>query len=192
MKKGKKLIEAFNNATVGEEVSRETEPRHGITISKCQTKKNGKPEWHILCTTPDGEGRFYYTTDKCYAEVELYVRASVDRLHHELDNEVIYTMAAQKELAGYVKGAIIYDSWGYEQTNIDFYQIIDRKDKSIVIRRISSKRVGGDHMQGHVMPERDRFIRPPKRKMIGKYGIVSRHGAFMLWDGTPVAFTAYA
>jgi hypothetical protein len=38
---------------------------------------------------------------------------------------------------------IYYDSWGYEQTNIDFYQVVGVTEKSVVIRRIAGKAVEG-------------------------------------------------
>lgn len=38
-------------------------------------------------------------------------------------------------------GNIIYNSWGYDQTNIDFYQVVESKQKSIKIQPIHSYRV---------------------------------------------------
>lgn len=34
-------------------------------------------------------------------------------------------------------GTIFYDSWGYEQTNIDFYQVVEVKAKTLKVRAIN-------------------------------------------------------
>ena len=56
-------------------------------------------------------------------------------------------------------GDLFYDSWGYEQTNIDFYQVVGLKGKATAIIR----KIGGDYgpggygMTGQVRPVRDHF-----------------------------------
>jgi hypothetical protein len=62
-------------------------------------------------------------------------------------------------------GTVLYSSWGYDQTNIDFYQIIEVNAKSIKIRRIASKYApeqdnrGLSSMAAYVMPIQDEFIK---------------------------------
>lgn len=49
---------------------------------------------------------------------------------------------AQKNMKhNYEVGNVLYNSWGYDQTNIDFYQIVEVKEKSIKIQPIHSLRV---------------------------------------------------
>lgn len=59
-------------------------------------------------------------------------------------------------------GQILHYSWGYDQTNNDFYQVVEVKAKSIVMREIASKFVkspdGFSRMSGHVSPVRDAFL----------------------------------
>ena len=43
-------------------------------------------------------------------------------------------------------GDIFVCSWGYDQTNIDFYEIVEKKNKSVVIRGITKLRRNGEHM----------------------------------------------
>ena len=69
-------------------------------------------------------------------------------------------------------GAILYTSWGYDQTNIDFYQVIARNGKrGVTIREIGADLAQNTFMGGNVTPVRDKFIGEPMRKMIGEYGI---------------------
>lgn len=93
-------------------------------------------------------------------------------------------------------GEILYDSWGYEQTNIDFYQVVEVKPKSIMIRRISGEMVpekqeGISSMSAYVRPVKDSFHGEPILKPLvvsinweGKVNvrIKSKHGAFCKYD----------
>lgn len=56
-------------------------------------------------------------------------------------------------------GQIFYHSWGWEQTNIDFYQVVAIKPKSVVVRRIAEEveRYSGD-MAEYVLPVKDKFV----------------------------------
>lgn len=56
-------------------------------------------------------------------------------------------------------GDIYYTSWGWEQTNIDFYQVVEMKSASISLRKISSRMIEQDSWaSGKVMPVRDEFV----------------------------------
>lgn len=89
-------------------------------------------------------------------------------------------------------GNILYNSWGYEQTNIDFFQVIEAKPKSIKIQRISRKYVenqpaGYSSMSAFVMPVENAFIGEPILKKVQasvsfngshSFYIKAEHGAF--------------
>jgi hypothetical protein len=57
-------------------------------------------------------------------------------------------------------GDIIVNTWGWEQTNTEFYQITEVKNKMIVVRAIYQKDVDGSHdfMCCDVMPDINNFI----------------------------------
>ena len=56
-------------------------------------------------------------------------------------------------------GDILYQSWGYEQTNIDFYQITAVLNKSVRIRKIGQEMVkSAGFMSEYVKPSKDSFI----------------------------------
>lgn len=55
-------------------------------------------------------------------------------------------------------GDILYTSWGYDQTNITFYQVVKLKGKhTIVLRRNKSKRGYASSCAGYTRPIRDEF-----------------------------------
>lgn len=55
-------------------------------------------------------------------------------------------------------GDIFYGSWGYEQTNVDFFQVVALKGKhTAVLREIKAEYIGGFSWQGYCRPRRDDF-----------------------------------
>ena len=60
----------------------------------------------------------------------------------------------------YKAGDILHHSWGYDQTNCDFYQVVEVKKASVVLRKIAAKTVPGSEgfMSQSLMPEKDAFI----------------------------------
>lgn len=64
-------------------------------------------------------------------------------------------------------GDIYYSSWGYDQTNIDFYQIISVKGAYAMIREIKSRQLpdeNGNSMAAYVVPVKDSFTSDPEFK----------------------------
>ena len=55
-------------------------------------------------------------------------------------------------------GDLFYASWGYEQTNIDFFQVVALKGThTAILRQIGSDYVGGYGYSGNVRPARNHF-----------------------------------
>ena len=57
-------------------------------------------------------------------------------------------------------GTIVYSSWGFNQTNIDFFQVIRRTKSSVVIQEIDKKTAPNKSegfMCRHVVPVKDKF-----------------------------------
>lgn len=86
-------------------------------------------------------------------------------------------------------GDIFYDSWGYDQTNIDWYQVVKVLPKSVKVRRIAGKTKETGFMSGETRPLKGKFIGPPKTKRVGISNgepyLPSKHGWTSLWDGKP-------
>ena len=60
----------------------------------------------------------------------------------------------------YKVGDILHHSWGYDQTNCDFYQVVEVKKASVVLRKIGAKTIPGSEgfMSESLMPEKDAFV----------------------------------
>ena len=100
---------------------------------------------------------------------------------------------------GYYPSQIVSDSWGYEQTNVDFYRIVKRSGEWLTIRKMTAVETsnGPTSMTGRVVPGDDdptetafrRRLRYRDGKPIG-FPIKS-YGWASLWDGQPEYVTSY-
>lgn len=99
-------------------------------------------------------------------------------------------------------GAIVYDSWGYEQTNIDYYCIVKRTNQMLTLLPMKQRR--GEEigfMTNKETPIAIDFEATPIRKKIKSYdgketGFSLRNyvggGWVTLWNGVPKTSTHYA
>ena len=117
---------------------------------------------------------------------------------------------------GYQVGAIVDSSWGYDQTNIDFYRIEKRTGQFVTLLPLKSalSETAGGFMSGHRRPlttpkdyladhdvawgNKDPESPKPafRRKLCfrdGKpVGLTISHGWCSLWNGKPQACSWYA
>ena len=94
-------------------------------------------------------------------------------------------------------GDIFVCSWGYDQTNIDYYKVLAVKNKSVIIAEVSQTRNYTGNMQGECMPDVDNVVGKPMTKRIGGYGdsvslkMTSYSWAYK-WSGKTNHFTEWA
>lgn len=65
------------------------------------------------------------------------------------------TATASKPVAtdhGVPVGAIFYSSWGYDQTNIDFFEVVGVTKSSVKVRHVQNHRVGTNGYTDEVVP----------------------------------------
>lgn len=93
-------------------------------------------------------------------------------------------------------GSILYASWGYEQTNIDFYQVIELIGTTIVVlRELAQEEITEWNNQfcGKTTPKPNCFIDEPFRKRANAEGRV-RMNSFShasRWGGAPLYYSSY-
>ncbi len=91
---------------------------------------------------------------------------------------------------------IFYTSWGYDQTNVDYYQVVGRKGKqTLIVKEISKEYTESGFMSGHSKAIKDSFINDTEIevRMSSKnsFNIKGRYHA-NLWDGKEKYESSYA
>ena len=95
-------------------------------------------------------------------------------------------------------GTVLISKWGWEQTNIDFYEVVKITEKTVTIRQIASKEVESDtSMSGYVIPDKGSYIGEPiRRKILNAFGktfvSINSYSSADVWTGNKERYTAYA
>lgn len=146
--------------------------------------KRQRPDWHFR----------FGTAERRAEHIERYFtgrRSSAARKMQAREQE----RAQRARPHGIEIGHVFVSSWGYEQTNVDFYQVTALNGRSMLTaRKIASIDAGQTgSMAGKCVPAADQFIGEPKRYAIRRGRIrVSSCAIAELWDGRPRYWSSYA
>jgi hypothetical protein len=94
-------------------------------------------------------------------------------------------------------GSIFYTSWGYEQTNVEFYQVVEKTGKKVGLRELKQEHVNKDgysSMSSHVIALPNQFASNEIQTKILKDGHISfeSYRSGYLWGGVPKYVSWYA
>lgn len=141
----------------------------------------------------------FFNSYRSVEAAESGIRHYTARLavHHERKAEQKAATKAKRDALKasdhWTVGDVFYNSWGYEQTNIDWYQVVALKPKSIVIRPIAKNYKETGFMCGDSQPRRNDFTGEPRTKPLSEDGRVRMtHGGCSKWDGKPAHESHYA
>lgn len=99
-------------------------------------------------------------------------------------------------------GDIFYNTWGYDQTNVDYYEVIKvtKSGKSVYIKKLETTTVEDGFMTGKVSPVPGKYRGEMMLKRVkeiswrgGVPGLPMEYGGYASpWDGNPVRGSWYA
>lgn len=92
---------------------------------------------------------------------------------------------------------ILVSHWGYEQTNVDYYQVISATAKTVTLRKINKIKSDNSHdMTGLCAPQRGSFAGDPFRRKIldynGEFVGLNSYSTARVWNGQLDRYTTYA
>jgi len=171
--------------------SEKTFTKHGIVFTTLEDKG-----FYIARATKELKSqrisRLFGYKFRTEAQRDDHVKQYIAGLDKQAADKIARSMAvkqAKESLPNpFVIGDIFVNSWGYDQTQVDFYQVIDITTKSVVLQAIYGDQVEGS--QGHdccrVTPVKDAFEKnsEPFTKVVmikcysGRisYSLASQHG----------------
>ena len=134
-----------------------------------------------VCNRPTKRARLGYKTEFAYRygsvarmieHIEQFL-VDLDRAEQwKQERKVARAAAKAAALESVKEGDIYVASWGWEQTNIDAYQVIARKGSTVTLREIAVATVEGSEsfMSDRVVPVKDEFIGDAfKKRITGQY-----------------------
>ena len=94
----------------------------------------------------------------------------------------------------YVVGVILRHSWGYDQTNIDYYEVTkcSKTGATVEVRPIASRLVKrGEFMSEDVSPAPGKFTGPAFKKRVTSYGVQMEHGWTSIVEASDVSHATH-
>lgn len=100
----------------------------------------------------------------------------------------------------YQVGKIVYATWGYEQTNVNFFVITKRTAAFVTLQPIGSIKEQTAYLAGKCTPNPKDVLdeKPIRRKLAHRDGKVigcsfrESYGWISAWHGNPVGYSEYA
>lgn len=95
---------------------------------------------------------------------------------------------------GLIEGDILYTSWGYEQTNVEFFQVTGIKNKRVTLREIAGDTTETGSMSGNTKPVRGLWTGEPLTRTVqpgDRVKIDSIRNAYPLGDREQVSCSWY-
>ena len=197
----KLILEAFRSPMPREfycrEGSKKTEDRQSDAVvytSECDGR-DGKTRYHVTgfhgkAQKPDFN--YYYSSDRQRgAKIQEFFKGR--RLHAKRKKRE----AEERRQAGRGLGVgdVLRCSWGYDQTNVDYYQVVGMSGKAtVVLREIEQKRKETGYMSGTTSPRKGRFAGPPfkKRAIKGSVKLSSHKHAIKVDPKETTYWSSYA
>ena len=122
--------------------------------------------FHGKARKPDFHYRYGNTQKReksvvCYFEsVRAHEKARKDR-------------AAERAsyVCDYAVGDILHTCWGYDQTNVEYFEVVEVRGKHVVLREIARETQETEFMQGNCVPIPGKYIGEPFRRLAQKGSI---------------------
>ena len=108
------------------------------------------------------------TIDRMYEYCAQYLRDLEETARRKEERKVARAVAKAAALETVKEGDIFVASWGWEQTNVDAYQVVEKKGATVTLREIGLESVEGSEgfMSDRVRPVKDAFIGEEFKKRI--------------------------
>ncbi len=144
----------------------EETPHYKIVTYEVIVKEKAYPSLACFAgNTSKPSNNFYYHSEERRNEVIECFKTNILSRHQQKEEK----RRERKEFKTACKvGDIFVSSWGYEQTNVDYYKILEINGNTAIFVEIGQNTVEGSH--GHdccnVMPDPESIIGEPFKKII--------------------------
>jgi len=132
-----------------------------VCAAICFVGRAVKPTWHYRFKNAEQRNTEVVRTFKNVADrAERKAKIKADRIAASANH-------------GVKVGDIFKSSWGYDQTNIDYYEVIAVSGKTATVCEIGRFSESDGYLQGNCVPAPGKFIGKPFKKLIQKYSETS-------------------
>jgi hypothetical protein len=144
--------------------------------------KAQKPSWHYTFKNSEQLGR----------HIKEFFEGRRSTIAYK--NQIATTRKAEREKRKLKIGDILRTCWGYDQTNVEFFQVTKLIGlHSVELREIGQERVATGYECGQALPKPNAFHGEPivKRDLNGSVKFASYRWGH-LWEGNSAYYSTYA
>jgi hypothetical protein len=146
--------------------------------------ESGKPLWYYTYSNPERRAS--------------QIKASIESRKSSIEHKNLKRQKRKEFQHGLKPGDILYASWGFDQTNVDFYEVVAVAGKSVAIREVESRVLSSSgYGQDKVVPVPGRYTGPAMKKIptVGYQNQpsikITSYSSARLWDGKPKEATSF-
>lgn len=143
--------------------------KHSDAVAYLSTNRAGRPRATVFFgkqAKPIGDFNF-----KDEARREKYVTFQFEARRERQKRTAARHAERKAWVPTYKVGDIFRTCWGYDQTNVEFFEIVSMTGKFCVVREIAQEVEATGSMQGRCGPVPGEFVGKPMRRMMQQRGI---------------------
>ena len=152
-----------------------------------QAGPSGDPVYYGIAFSGNASKPIWNYRFRNLMEQEKQIADSIGTHKSILERKVKQQQERQQFQHGLSVGDILSGSWGYDQTNVEFYEVVGLPSpKQVLLREVAQKTVKEEHGADYVVAVPGRYVGPVLRKMPSRYGVkISDSISVSKWDGKP-------
>jgi hypothetical protein len=125
----------------------------------------------------------YTSMEEAGKAVDKFVQAIIADYERKAEYQKEKKQKAKIMFDNIKVGDIFYTSWGYDQTNVEMYQVIEKGEKTVMVAEIAQETVPGTEgfMSSNVRPVPNKFVGEPFRAVVNQYGLKGKEMYYGAW-----------
>jgi len=177
--------------------------KQSSAVACLYTSKTGAPAAVLFSGRrgkPDGRFRYGSESRRANAVEQHFINIRASENRRAKRREEAKKAAAKGQ--GVQVGHIFVSTWGYEQTNVDFFEVTALVGKTMVeVRKVASMDAdhgtAAAHWSGQCVPCPGEYIGEPTRHRVNRANgypsiRIESYATAFLWEGRPVYYSTYA
>jgi hypothetical protein len=138
-------------------------------VAYLYTLENGKPAARVFVGKQAKPVVYSYFRDE--ARREAAVREAFESRRQSMAFKAELRAKRIAWVPDYTVGEILHTNWGYDQTNVEYFEVVEIKGKHVIVREIGQERTETGFMSGKCAPLRGKYIGEPLRRLAQETGI---------------------
>ena len=147
----------------------------GKPIGTAFQGKRGKPDWNYI----------FQNQERLDKHIAQWFKDIESRMEYMGERKISRTTPATEQRL--VPGTILYSSWGYDQTNIDFYRVVRRTGSYVWLAPMGSHAIDDSHVVPHGVLSGKKLLKKKVQVYDGEESSVrlTSYSSAYPWDGRP-------